>query len=266
MEDIPKYALITGASSGIGLHFAEALAEKGYSIVAVSNQQEQLEELKKRLEELYRIRVTILNIDLARENSTRQVFDYCNERHIEVEVLINNAGIFFFKEVAEVDYSLMKSILNLHIITPALLCRLFGEQMIQRQKGFILNVSSISAVMPYPCISLYGPTKTFIRSFTRAFRTEMKFKGINVTCLIPGAVDTGLYNASQFNTLLLKKLGIMKRPDTIANAGVRALISNRAECIPGFLNKLIIVLLPVIPHFIISTIYRKKFFERKQNN
>jgi uncharacterized protein len=259
MKDIPKYALVTGASSGIGWHFAEALAKKGYSVVAVSNQPAQLEDIKKRLGELYRISVITINIDLALENSAQQVFDYCNEKNLIVEILINNAGIFFFKEVAGVDYSLMKSILALHMTTPALLCRLFGEQMIQQRKGFILNVSSISAVMPYPCISLYGPTKTFLRKFTRALRTEMKCKGINVTCLIPGAVDTGLYDASQFNTLLLKKLGIMKRPDTIANAGIRALFKNRAECIPGLMNKLIILLLPILPHFIINTIYKRRF-------
>lgn len=258
MEENRKYALITGASSGIGWHFAELMAEKGYSLVAVSNQPDRLEDLKKRLEQEYGISVITINTDLAQENSAHQVFDLCNEKNLEVEVLINNAGMFFFKEIAGVDYSLMKSILALHMTTPALLCRLFGEQMIESKKGFILNVSSIAAVMPYPCISLYGPTKTFLRKLTRALRTEMKYKGINVTCLIPGAVDTGLYDASQFNTLLLKKLGIMKSPNTVANAGIRALFSNRAECVPGLLNKIIMLLLPVIPHFIISIIYRRK--------
>lgn len=255
---IQKFALITGASSGIGWHFAGLMAEKGYSIVAVSNQPAQLDDLKKRLEQVYGIIVITINMDLAHENSAQQVFDFCNEKNLIVEVLINNAGIFFFREVVRVDDSLMKSILGLHMITPALLCRLFGEQMILRKKGYILNVSSITAVMPYPCISLYGTTKTFIRSFTRALRTEMKWKGIHVTCLIPGAVDTGLYDASHLNISLLKKLGIMKRPETVASAGIRALFSNRAECIPGLLNKLILLLLPILPHFIINAVYRKR--------
>lgn len=264
MDDPRKYALITGASSGIGWQFSEELARRGYSVVAVSNQPERLEDLKKRLEQEYGISVITINTDLAQENSAQQVFDFCNEKNLEVEVLINNAGIFFFKEVTGVDYSRMKSILGLHMTTPALLCRLFGEQMIRRQKGFILNVSSITTVMPYPYISLYGPTKTFLRSFTRALRTEMKLKGIHVTCLIPGAVDTGLYDASHFNISLLKNLGIMKRPETVVNSGVRALFKNRAECIPGLLNKLIIIFLPILPHFIISIIYKRNNFIEKQ--
>jgi short-subunit dehydrogenase len=102
-----------------------------------------------------------------------------------------------------------------------------------------------------------------LRNFTRALRTEMKLYRINVTCLIPGAVNTALYDSVNFNTPLLMKLGIMKKPDTVANAGIRSLFKNRAECIPGLLNKLIIVLLPVIPHFIISIINRRTQFTRK---
>jgi short-subunit dehydrogenase len=263
MANTEKYALVTGASSGIGWHFAESLARKGYSVVAVSNQPAQLDDLKKKLEQVYGINVITLNTDLAQENSAQQVFDFCNRKNLIIEVLVNNAGIFFFEEVTRVDYSLMKSILGLHMRTPALLCRLFGEQMIKRQRGYILNVSSISAVMPYPGLSLYGPTKAFLRHFTRAFRTEMKAYGVHVTCLIPGATDTALYDASKYNTPLLIKLGIMKKPVTVANAGIRALYKNRAVCIPGLLNKLVLLLFPVLPHFIISIIYRRKYTTRK---
>lgn len=258
-----KYALVTGASSGIGWHFAELLAKKSYSIVAVSNQSEKLADLKNKLEQDGNIKVETINIDLAQENSALQVFDYCSGRNLEIEVLINDAGIFFFGEAARVDPSRMKSMITLHILTPTLLCRLFGEQMIKRQKGFILNISSISAVMPYPGISIYGPTKAYLRHFTRALRTEMKLYGINVTCLIPGATDTGLYDAAKFKPSKLIKLGIMKKPEVVARRGLRALFKNKAVCIPGLLNKLVVILLPLIPNFIISTINRKTNVVRK---
>ena len=263
MEDNRKYALITGASSGIGWYFAEVLAKNGYFVVAASNQPAQLDDLKKKLERSYPIIVETISIDLSQENSAQRVFDYCNDKKLQVDVLINNAGIFVFGEAARINYSSIKSILTLHILTPALLCRHFGEQMISRQKGYILNVSSIASVMSYPGISLYGPTKAFLRNFTRALRTEMKLYGINVTCLIPGATNTSLYDAANFNVPLLMKLGIMKKPENIANAGIRALFKNRAECIPGFLNKIIIVLLPFIPHFIIGIINRTTNFTGK---
>jgi uncharacterized protein len=257
MENREKYALITGASSGIGLHLAEELAKKGYSLVAASNQPAQLDDLKKRLEERYNVSVVTLNIDLALENSAQMVFDFCSEKNLEIEVLINNAGILVYGEIAGIEYSKVKTILTLHMVTPALLCRLFGEVMVRREKGFILNVSSISAVMPYPRISLYGPTKAFLRHFTRALRTEMKPKGVNVTALIPGATLTALYDTNNLNTPLLIKLGIMKKPDVVANAGIRALFKNNAECIPGCLNKFLVVLLPLVPHFIISFLNKR---------
>jgi short-subunit dehydrogenase len=263
MEGVMKYALVTGASSGIGWQFAESLAKKGYSIVAVSNQPERLADLKNKLEHENSITVEIINIDLAQENSALKVFEFCKGKNLEVEVLINDAGMFFFGESARVDYSKMRSMIMLHVLTPTLLCRLFGGLMIGRGKGYILNVSSISAVMPYPGISVYGPTKAYLRHFTHALRIEMKFYGINVTCLIPGATDTGLYDASNYKFSFLMKLGIMKKPAIVAKAGVRALFKNRAVCIPGLLNKLVIFILPIIPSFIISMINRKTNLVRK---
>jgi short-subunit dehydrogenase len=265
MEDVMKYALVTGASSGIGWHFAELLAKKGYSVVAVSNQPERLADLKNKLEHENSITVEIINIDLAQENSALRVFEYCKAKNLEIEVLINDAGMFFFGESARIDPSRMKSMIMLHVLTTTLLCRLFGEQMIDRKIGYILNVSSISAIMPYPGISIYGPTKAYLRHFTRALRTEMKFYGINVTCLIPGATDTGLYDAGKYKSSFLMKMGIMKKPEVVAGKSLRALFKNRAECIPGLLNKLVVILLPLIPSFIIGTINRKTNVVRKNS-
>ena len=257
MNQTQSYALVTGASSGIGWHMAENLAQRGYSIVAISNQPADLLALKNTIEPIHAVTVITLNMDLAQENSARQVFNFCEEKKLEVEVLVNNAGMLVFGQVLKVDYTLTKTIMNLHMITPALLCKLFGEKMTARGKGSILNVSSISAVMPYPGISLYGPTKAFLRLFTRALRTETKPFGIKVTCLIPGATATNLYDAHQYNIPLLVKLGVFKKPESVAKAGINALFKNRPICIPGLLNKLIVFFLPFIPHFVIGLVYRK---------
>jgi len=95
MDEVRKYALVTGASSGIGWHFAELLAKKGYSIVAVSNQPDRLMELKKKLEQEGRISVEIINIDLAQENSAQQVFEYCMKKNLEIEVLWNKCNMSY---------------------------------------------------------------------------------------------------------------------------------------------------------------------------
>ena len=264
MEKSEKYAVVTGASSGIGWHICRELAQRGYSIVAVSNQPLQLQDLKSSLERDHDIRVETLATDLAQEDAAQQVFNFCKEKNLAVEVLVNDAGMFFFGEVTKIDYNRVKSILSLHIHTPVLLCRLYGEQMAMNGKGYILNLSSITAVMPYPGISLYAPTKAFMRHFSRALRSEMKLDNVSVTCLMPGAADTSLYDTGNINTSLLKKLGLMKKPGTVAKAGVRALFRGRAVCIPGFVNKITVLVVPLIPRFIIEVITRRTGVIRKR--
>jgi len=258
MNNPGKYALVTGASSGIGWHISKELAQRGYSIIAVSNQPEQLDVLKQALENAFPISVHSVNVDLSEAGAGKSVFDYCESNHLEVEVLVNNAGMLVLGEAALVDYSSAADILHLHVNTPALLCNLFGKKMSAKKAGYILNVSSISAVMPYPVISFYGPSKTFIRSFTRALRTEMKVSGVKVTCLLPGATATPLYGTRKVNIPLAMKLGVMKDPESVAHAGVNSLFNGRAECIPGVLNKLVVFFLPLLPAFVIEWIYRMR--------
>lgn len=252
-----NYALVTWASSGLGRHLSEKLAQQGYSVIAVSNQPAELEELKKKLEQNYPVSVATLDVDLARENSAKSVFDYCEKNSFQVDVLINNAGMLVYGEALTIEYSRARSILNLHMTTPALLCRLFGEKMTKEGQGYILNVSSISAVMPYPTISFYGPTKSFLRNFSRALRTELKPMGVHVTCLLPGAMDTRLLQEYHFNLKKTKKVRVVAHAEKVARAGIKALFHNRSECIPGMLNKLTVWFLPFIPQYIIGLIYRR---------
>jgi len=252
-----KYAIVTGASSGIGWHISRELAVRGYSIIAVSNQPERLINLKLELEQAFQIIVETIECDLSDAAVAKSIFDFCIRKNLNVEVLVNNAGILVQGQFIGIDEADVKSILQLHMITPVLLCRLFGEMMVKARKGYILNVSSISAVMPYPTISLYGPTKSFLRQFTRALSTEMKGTGVNVLCLLPGATATELYNPDKINISLAMKLGVMKKPDEVAKKGVAALFKNRTECIPGMFNKIIMLLIPIVPNRLISFIYRK---------
>ena len=257
MNEPIKYALVTGASSGIGWHISRELAARGYSIVAVSNQAEQLNDLKSELVKAWQINVQTLDCDLSLPNAAESVFDFCQQNKLQVEVLVNNAGMLVYGEVVRTDITKIRSILQLHMNTPVMLCRQFGELMEENQKGYILNVSSISAVMPYPTISLYGPTKTFLRKFTRALRTELKGNGVIVSCLLPGATATALYDTKKVNVPLAMRLGIMKKPEDVAKKGIAALFKKRAECIPGFLNKFTMRFIPLIPDILIRFIYRK---------
>lgn len=257
------FAIITGGTSGIGLEMARILAKKGYDLFIVSNQEEQLGEVKAELENNYGVSCFTLNLDLSHPNSAQILYNHCKENNWVIDVLINNAGMLVFSEVIATNTKRVETILQLHINTPSLLCHYFGEDMRNRGKGNILNVSSISSVMPYPGISLYGPSKTYMRYFTRAFRTEMKIYDVNVTCLLPGATETGLYDPKRINLKLAKRLGIMQTANHVAEKAIKALFKNKAECIPGIINKLTVWFLPLLPNWLIFQIHKRSGLIKK---
>lgn len=254
--EIPHTALITGGSSGIGLAIARELAAKGYNLLIVSNQPDALRDCKTDLESTYPVKCFTYNCDLALPGAAQEIFEMTYKLAIEVEILVNNAGILLFSEVAELADTSAESILQLHVRTPVMLCKLFGKEMKMRRRGSILIVSSISAVMPYPGISLYGPTKTFLRYFARSLRHEMRIYDVAVTCLLPGATRTALYDPGKINLDLARKTGIMHTPEFVARQAVKALFRKKPECVPGWVNKLIVMLLPLIPRALIYMIHK----------
>lgn len=257
--------LITGGSSGIGLAMAHEFAARKFDLLLVSNQTETLEQCEVELESKYGISCSIFSIDMTENYAAKQIFNYCINQQLDVEILVNNAGMLVFSEVVETPLQKLEAILQLHIQTPTALCKLFGEVMKVKRKGHILNVSSISAVMPYPGISLYGPSKTYMRYFSRALRCEMKMYNVNVTCLIPGATETALYDPNRVNLKLAKQLGVMQTADVVVQKALKAMFNKRAECIPGWLNKLTVVALPLIPSVVIEMINKHSTILEKGN-
>lgn len=250
-------AIVTGGSSGIGLAMSMELASKGYNLFVISNQQEQLKDTKTLVEEKHKVICHILYKDLTDPNSAKEIFEYCKDQQFEVEILVNNAGMLIFSESMATPAPRINALLQLHINTPTMLCRYFAEEMKTKKKGRILNVSSISAVMPYPGISLYGPSKTYMRYFTRALRHELRIYGVGVTCLLPGATETGLYDPNRINLKLAKRLGIMQTSEYVAKKAVKRLLKNKAECIPGIINKLTVCTLPLLPKWVIYQIHKR---------
>ncbi len=252
-----KFALVTGACSGIGLEMSWLLADRDYNLLLVSNEEERLLDLNKKISEQSQAIVKILHIDLAKNDAAEEVFKYCNENDIEVEVLINNAGFFFFGEVAEADIKKAGQKILLHILTSSLLCTLFGKKMKEEGKGYIMNVSSISAYKAFPGIAHYGSTKSFIKYFTRSLRTEMKAYGVNVSCLCPGATLTNLYDPNVINVEAGKKFGIMMSAKKVAKQGINGLFSNKALIMPGFITRLMMYSIILTPQFVIVRVWKR---------
>ena len=154
-------ALITGASSGIGYQYARQLAARGYDLLIVSNDAEGIANSAAEIRKQYGVRITPLYRDLSAENAAEDLYRYCEDEQLDVEVLVNNAGVFFFDDLARVDSRRIELMLRLHVRTTTLLCHYFGRSMQARGRGYILNMSSMSAWMPFPGISVYAATKSY---------------------------------------------------------------------------------------------------------
>lgn len=253
-----KYALVTGATSGIGLEYARELASRGYHIIAVSNDREGLKRVAQDIYLDFNVSISGIYSDLSREEAAKEIFDMCEAQGFEVEILICNAGALLFSTLANTPTERIGSLINLHCTTPTLLCRYFGQKMKERGYGNILIMSSATAWLPYPTISVYGATKAYLKNFAFSLWQEMYRYGVNVTAVFPGAVDTPFYNLDEGKRTLLTGLGLMHSPATIARRGLRALFSGRRRLIPGLLNKLIVLLCSILPARLLELITRLK--------
>lgn len=242
-----NYALITGASSGIGRCYAEEMASLGYNIIAISNQAEALESLRENITQRYNIVVHTLCMDLAENDAARSIYDRCKARGWQVDVLICNAGMLLFSTLVNTVPEKLQTIITLHCTTTTLLCRYFGEEMKRRGMGRILIMSSATTWLPYPTISHYSATKAYLKNFAFALWYELHRSGVSVTTVLPGAVDTPFYKLSDGLRRLFVAIGLMQRPETIARRGVKAMLRGRRRLTTGFFTRLVVVICSLLP-------------------
>lgn len=255
-DDRLKTALVTGACSGIGLEMARILASLGYALVIVSHRDGPIRETAQRLAEEHGVPAHAITMDLARPEAAGELWGAVGALGVEIDLLISNAGIFFFGEAADADPVMANRMLQLHVVTPSLLCTLFTRGMRERGRGHVLLVSSISAWRDFPGISYYGSSKKYVRGFARALRSELSPYGVGVTCLAPGATATGLYDPNVVPVELAKRLGVMMAPETVARAGLEAMFAGEAESMPGALTRLMTAAAVAAPQPLIDWIRR----------
>lgn len=249
-----KTALITGACSGIGLAMAQQLAAAGYALVLVSNRAKELEEAAALIRASHRVSVHAVTMNLARAEAAAELEAEVEKLGVEVDILINNAGVFFFGEVMDTPPERAEALLLLHVLTPTLLARRFGRKMRERRRGHLLFISSISAWNDFPGIALYGSSKRYLKSFALALRSELFPWGVNVTVVAPGATATGLYDPKVVDVGRARRLGVMTGPEPVARAGLEAMFGRRAVVVPGFLSKLFAWAMGLAPRWLIDLI------------
>lgn len=242
-----KFALVTGASSGIGYQYAIVMARRGYNLLIVSNE-EAINEKAEIIGKNYpSIKVIPLVRDLGKQESAKELYNWCIENNIEIEVLINNAGVYHDRDYLDDSEGFNSLILNLHMYTPAMLMYYFGQDMVKRHKGYIINMSSVTSDFGIQRLGTYSSTKGFLKLLSRSAHVELREKGVNVTCVRPGAVATGLYNLkpSAVKTGLI--LGYIITPEKLAEKGVKAVFKGKAQITPGLSTKLLHYGVKLIP-------------------
>ena len=235
-----KNAVVTGGASGIGLEFVKLLIDDNYKVFIVDNNKENLDGLHNII---CSDKFQPIKLDLSKVTSPKIIHDKLKKENIDV--LINNAGFGTFGKFYKTKWERDAEMINLHVLNTAHLTKLFLKDMIKRNEGKILNISSVAAFQPGPMMSLYYATKAFILHFTEAISNEVKDKNITISVLCPGQTKTNFQdyvstkkNKISFNTGC---------PIEVAKCGYNALKNNITVSVPGFMNKLIVLLNRLLP-------------------
>lgn len=252
-----KTALITGASGGIGYELAKLFAKEQHDLVLVARSGGKLEQFADELQRQFGITVKSVALDLTAAAAPQALFDQLQRERIAVDILVNNAGYGKLGEFANipVDESLGQIQLNVTALTH--LTRLFLGPMRERRSGKILNVASTAGFQPGPLMAVYYATKAYVISFSEALANELAGSGVSVTCLCPGATETGFAGrAGNDKSRLFQQFGPMDAK-TVARKGCRGLMAGKTLVIPGLKNWLLMESLRVSPRRLVTAISRR---------
>lgn len=249
-------ALITGASSGIGLELSRLFARDGYSLVLVARSTEKLEALAVELKQTHGVDVSILTADLSQAGAAKEIFGAVQARGIEIRVLVNNAGFGIHKRLAETDPDENTGMLQVNMVALTELTRLFLPGMLARKFGRILNVGSTGSFSPSPFMAAYVASKAYVLSISEGLAEELRGTGVTVTALCPGVTPTGFQERAQVGNMLLLRIGVVSA-DKVAAAGYKALMRGKRRVVPGFANQLMVFGMGLTPHSILLPLARR---------
>lgn len=241
----------------MGKIYAERLAEAGYDLLLVSNQEQELQEVADDLKQRFGINVIPRFQDLATETAADELFAFCQEQRLEVEILINNAGMFFFEELGPDNEAKAMKMMQLHIYTPTRLCLLFGNEMKKRGHGYILNMSSMAAKLPCPGITIYSASKAYLKSFGKSLYFEMRPYGVGVTTVCPGAIATPLYKLKPSLLKLGVRVGLIGTPQWLVKRALRGMFHKRRVVKPGLMNYYLPPLVNSLPKWMVARLWKK---------
>ena len=251
-----KTALITGASSGIGLELAKLFAKDGFNLVLVARSDDKLQQLADEFQQNHSIQATVISKDLSADNAAQDVYNQVKEKGLTVDVLVNDAGVGLHGMFAtETDWEREKALIFLNVITTTQLTKLFLKDMVERNEGKILNLASLVSITPFPLMAVYAATKAYVYNLTQSLVNELKDTNVTITALLPNATNTDFFNKAGASNVRVTDQ--VDDPAIVARDGYKALLSGEHKVVPGgLINKMYEVMSYLAPQEALAAMMR----------
>lgn len=252
-----SYALVTGASSGIGLEIAHALAALGYNLILVARRESLLKEVAAQIEKKYSVTVQTFVEDLSLPSAVQDIVCALSEKEMTIDIVVNNAGFGVYGPFSTTALEQEREMIQVNISALTELTKAFLPAMIERKAGRILNIASTAAFQPGPYMAVYFASKAYVLSFSEALASELEGTGVTVTALCPGPTGTGFQTRASNADMKLFADGKYMDARSVAEIGVDALFAGKAVAIAGFKNKLFVFLTRFIPRAISRAVVKR---------
>src|SRR5215470_3074652 len=251
-----KWALVTGASAGIGVALAEELARGGTHLVLTARRIDRLEEVAAGLRNKHGIQTQVFAADLAQREAPQRIYDFCKKNGLRIDLLINNAGFGQYGELPQVETQRLIDMVEVNCTAVMHLTRLFLPDMVARRSGDILILASTASFQAVPYISTYAATKAFDLSFAEGLAEEMKPYGIRVCALCPGSTESEFHSVAGQEQFTAKN---QEPAHKVARTGLQALAAGKSYVISGLGNYLGAHSQRIVPRRVVTRIAAKMF-------
>ena len=230
------FALITGASGGIGFSLARELAKRNINVLLVARSGDKLSENCEAIKKEFGVEAYYLATDLSATTGLAQLIHWIDDQKYSVSILVNNAGYGLWGSLENLPLSDWENMMKLNMNSVVNLCHHFIPILKKQPKAYILNVASTAAYQAVPFLTTYAATKAFVVLFSRGLRWELRDTSVSVSCLSPGATDTGFMDRAKMEALRERANAVSMTPDQVAAIAIRKMFAGQAEIVPGFLN------------------------------
>jgi uncharacterized protein len=258
-----SYALITGASKGIGKALAWELAAKGYDLLLIARSENLLQEVAEEIKRKHFISVDYFSADLGKSDSALKIKTWCLEKNYSVSILVNNAGYALWGDFEKLSLQDQTDMMAVNMQAVVNLCYAFLPILRKEKQAYILNVSSTTAYQAIPTLSIYAASKVFVLLFTRGLRQELMDTNVSVSCLSPGTTKSEFMDRAGMEVLRPMAEKFEMSAEAVAKIACKGMLSKKAEIIPGATNYIVAKLTSLVPKVLTEKIAAGIYKDKK---